>query len=55
MQQSKRKKRSSDGLIDMLKRAGIEPTFDSVKDIKLARKIKFSGNGAKFEYVGGNK
>lgn len=53
MTQSKRKgKRSSPGLIDWLKRNNIEPTMDSKIDLERAKKLKFNGNGAKFEYVG---
>lgn len=32
-------KRTSDGLIDLLLRHDVEPTYESKKDIKLAQKL----------------
>ncbi len=52
MSDNRKVKRTSDGLADLLSRGGIKPTMDSKKDLELAKKLKFSGNGAKFEYVG---
>lgn len=36
-------KRTSDGLIELLKRHGIEPTYNSAIDVELARKFMPKG------------
>lgn len=55
MPQNKRVKKTGKGLAQLLIRNGIEPTMNSALDVEAAKKLKFNGNGAKFEYVGNKK